>query len=455
MSKSGSAPPPAPLTRKQLSRAQRERQQRRYIVIASLVVFGLVLAIILFGVFDQTVLRPRQPVARVNDTQITRDEFVKAARFQRYQLVAQYGQTAQMAQLFATDEQTQQFFVQQLQQIALQLSDPATLGRSTIDGLVNDELIRQEAARRGISVTREEVDQAYREFFGFYPDGTPTPTQTGTLPPTWTATAPPPATATPDATQAAQLTAAPTLTPTETVEPTATLEPTATITPTATSTPGPSPTATATRTETPTATPFTTQGFATVEGEFRADLRQQTGMTEADLRRYFETRLLREKLVEMFAEQTATTAEFVRARHILLPDLETALSMQAELAAGADFAELAELYSLDTTSAVQGGDLDWFTRGMMVPEFEEAAFSLPVGQVSEPVQTQFGFHIIEVVDREERPLDAAALAEAREQALSDWLAAQRPALRPDGRPVVQIHDNWLGDVPTRPALPTG
>ena len=162
MSKTRSAPVAAP-TRKHLARAAREARQRRYIVIGTVVVAALVVLVVGFGVFDQTVLRPRQAVARVGDHNITRGEFVKAARFQRLQMVLQYSQLAQTAQLFGNDPQSQQYFQQQLDQISSQLSDLNTLGRNVLTSLQNDQLIRNEAARRGITVSADELDKAYQD----------------------------------------------------------------------------------------------------------------------------------------------------------------------------------------------------------------------------------------------------------------------------------------------------
>jgi parvulin-like peptidyl-prolyl isomerase len=88
----------------------------------------------------------------------------------------------------------------------------------------------------------------------------------------------------------------------------------------------------------------------------------------------------------------------------------------------------------------------------MVAAFEDAAFSLPIGEYSEPVQTEFGFHIIEVLERRQNPLDAAALEQARRQALEDWLTAQRTATMGDGRPLVEIRENWINDVPDSPTI---
>ncbi|SCZ81718.1 peptidylprolyl isomerase [Acidaminobacter hydrogenoformans] len=90
----------------------------------------------------------------------------------------------------------------------------------------------------------------------------------------------------------------------------------------------------------------------------------------------------------------------VRARHILVPALETAEEIAASIKAGQDFGEAAKAHSM-CPSKEQGGDLGKFGKGQMVPEFEEAAFSLAIGELSQPVQTQFGYHLIEVTEKDE------------------------------------------------------
>ena len=94
--------------------------------------------------------------------------------------------------------------------------------------------------------------------------------------------------------------------------------------------------------------------------------------------------------------------EEVRARHILVPTEEEAKAILVQLKNGADFAALAKEKSKDP-GAAEGGDLGYFTKDQMVPEFAEAAFKLQKGQISEPVKTQFGWHIIKVEDRRIKP----------------------------------------------------
>jgi parvulin-like peptidyl-prolyl isomerase len=93
-------------------------------------------------------------------------------------------------------------------------------------------------------------------------------------------------------------------------------------------------------------------------------------------------------------------AREIRARHILVGTEKEAKGIIAELKAGGDFATIAKAKSTDRGSAGKGGDLGYFTKGQMVPEFEAAAFALRPGQFTEePVKTQYGWHIIKVEDR--------------------------------------------------------
>ena len=136
----------------------------------------------------------------------------------------------------------------------------------------------------------------------------------------------------------------------------------------------------------------------TIERYIEKDLLSSLTISDADLRAAFNAN------PSLYADP-----EKVRARHILIAFPKGATSEQDKAAAiraqevytktskpGADFSNLAAEYSDDTASKVEGGDLGLFERGMMVPEFEKAAFSLKVGQVSEPVKTNYGYHIIKV-----------------------------------------------------------
>lgn len=121
------------------------------------------------------------------------------------------------------------------------------------------------------------------------------------------------------------------------------------------------------------------------------------------IRKLLESRIAisDEEIKAYFEENKATfTDELqVKASHILVESEATANEVKAKLAAGEDFAELAKTYSKDESNKAIGGQLGYFGKGKMVPEFEQAAFSLEIGKISEPVKTQFGYHIIKVEDK--------------------------------------------------------
>lgn len=107
------------------------------------------------------------------------------------------------------------------------------------------------------------------------------------------------------------------------------------------------------------------------------------------------------QLKEAYAKKAAAmkNEEEVKAKHILVGTEEEAKDIVKELKKGTDFAKLAKEKSMDKASGAQGGDLGWFTKERMVPEFAAAAFNLKKGDVSEPVKSSFGWHVIQLEDR--------------------------------------------------------
>lgn len=121
--------------------------------------------------------------------------------------------------------------------------------------------------------------------------------------------------------------------------------------------------------------------------------------------------------------------EQARARHILVPDLATANKVEADLKGGADFAAEAKKYSQDPGSKEKGGELGFFRRGQMVPAFDQAAFSLPVNKISEPIKSPFGYHIIQVEER--TPGQKATLANTKDKIVETLRQQQEaPLIQP-------------------------
>lgn len=165
---------------------------------------------------------------------------------------------------------------------------------------------------------------------------------------------------------------------------------------------------------------------------------EQNNQTEESYEKVIRLNLLQEKALTDGVEVTDEEIQAyydrqgteLNARHILVADEETAATVMEELEGGEDFAELAQEYSTDG-SAAEGGDLGWFGTGAMVPEFEEAAYSLEVDEISEPIQSQFGFHIIQVTDK--REVEGVEPLEGQEEEIRSELAmlnADQAALLP-------------------------
>ena len=122
---------------------------------------------------------------------------------------------------------------------------------------------------------------------------------------------------------------------------------------------------------------------------FEAELNKS--VSEADAKKFYDQQV-----------GSAKAQEEVRARHILVESEDLAKQLHARITKGEDFVALAKEHSKDPGSKDEGGDLGYFGKGQMVPVFEETAFALKAGGVSEPVKSQFGWHIVKVEDRRAR-----------------------------------------------------
>lgn len=168
-------------------------------------------------------------------------------------------------------------------------------------------------------------------------------------------------------------------------------------------------------------------------------LLEQQGLTEDSLAREIRNGLIVEAAytdgIEVSDEEIEAHYERmqyeIKARHILVEDEETAEEVVKKLADGEDFKKLAKEYSTDLSNAEEGGDLGFFPAGTMVPEFEEVAFNLDIGEISDPVETQFGYHIIELLEKEEVEEEIGTLEESEEtirQQLVDSKVDQQEAV---------------------------
>lgn len=127
--------------------------------------------------------------------------------------------------------------------------------------------------------------------------------------------------------------------------------------------------------------------------------------------------------------------EQVKGKHILVKTEKEAQDILSQLKAGTDFAELAKKHSTDEGSKDKGGDLGWFSRGQMVPEFEKVAFELAPGATSDPVKSQFGYHVIRVEEKKEalqktfeevkEQVKQTLLSKKQQEKVQSWITEQR------------------------------
>jgi parvulin-like peptidyl-prolyl isomerase len=355
-----------PLTRKQVSRREKERRQRLIMIGIAAVIGCLIVGILAYGFYMERVVKAGQPVAVVNGVTIPTETYEKRVLHQRMGIDRATQELLIQRAQFDPEEEQDQFLLQIIDQQLSQLSLQRTQvdGEGFVDELIQEELIRQAAEEQGVAVSSEEIDRRIEEYFG-YEGEQPTPVPSP---------------------------------PTETI--TGTAEMTPTVAP----------------------TPMTSERFDELYSEYLTGLQETIGMSEAEYREMVKAELLREKMEAPITEQVPTTELQIRARHILVDSRAEAEVVLKNLEEGEDFATLAEELSKDPGSAELGGDLGWFARGQMVPEFEEVAFSLEPGEFSAVVETQFGFHIILVEERDEdRELDAAMVNQRMTEAFQTWL----------------------------------
>lgn len=170
--------------------------------------------------------------------------------------------------------------------------------------------------------------------------------------------------------------------------------------------------------------------FETHSEDYRFPVRRSIEHVRFSGFQYREDMTVEDAEIEAFYNDNMdmfTQEEQVKASHILIGTInqnrppeeakKMAEDIYRQLQNGSDFAELAKEYSDDPGSAAKGGDLGFFPRGRMVGPFEDAAFGLQVDEVSQPVETQFGYHIVKVTDRREKKVQT--LEEAREQIVTN------------------------------------
>jgi len=329
--------------RRHASRRRREQELQRRIYIGLGVVLALVLLLIAVGALNEYVIKPNKPVATVNGDKIAQDAFKRRLRFEQDNLVAQINQYLQFGEQFANGGPNP--FLSTVQPMYNQLADPGQFAYTVLDKMIEDVVVKQLAEEYDATVTPEEVQAEIEKQFGYDREAEQANTESSD-----------------------------TVTNTKPV--------------------------------------MTEDEFQQRYNNYVQNLAEKGSLTEEEFRDLFATFLMRDKLMQKAPLEFDTTEEAVKARYILIkPEPEVPIEKREADALkkitdarkrivedGEDFAEVAKEVSEDPGSAPNGGDLGCFGKGQMVPEFEEAAFSLEKGEVSQPIKTDFGYHIIQVYD---------------------------------------------------------
>jgi peptidyl-prolyl cis-trans isomerase D len=454
MAKESSTKSPKTLTKKHLARIEKEKRQNRILTIGIITIIAAIAILVLFAMFSTQINKffketftDSRPVAKIGDTTITVKQFDDRVSYERYQLVSTF--TTYASSYFAS------FFQSQLLQVQNELDNYVQFGSDTLDKMIGEQALILKAKEMGITVTDAEVEKEIEENLSYFPNGTPTATlasptityyPTNTLssiqntltyktptaiPPSETPTiTETPGAGTPTAGPLGTTTVEPTL-PTETVVPTATVN----LTPTETETPA------------PTATVYTKAGYDAFYSTIVANLSTNAGFSDQELREYVRTVLYERKVFAEVSKTVAVEQDMVWARHILVADEATANEVLAKLKAGGDWNALAAQYSTDTSNNTTGGDLGWFAKGTMVSAFETSAWALKVGEISAPIKTDYGYHIIQVLGHEKRQLTADELSTAQNAAYQKFIDDAKTEF------IVTKYDIWASNVPTTPAIP--
>ena len=390
------------LTPKHIARADREQSLRNRILAGAGLTLALVIGLLTYGWIQVNVIQPPQPVAIVNGQEISTGMFRDRVKLVQYNLQSQYSSLNSILAVVGDDPQARSTYQSQLNNVTQQLASPLFVGSSVLDGLIQEALIEQEANRRGITVGESDIELSIEQNFGFSDQPTPV---------------------------ASALPSGGSPTPSE-----------SSATPS-----GSGPTATASVAPA-IATPYTRELFERNYQAFIIELRS-FGVRESAVRSELQAQLYRERLGVTFEAEVPRVQEQVWARHILVDEEALAAELLEQVRSGADWEALALENSTDESNKAEGGDLGWFARGRMVEPFEQAAFAGQVGDVVGPVQSDFGWHLIEILGHEDRDLSDSEFRAAVARAFDEWLNGSREAAE------VTIRDYWIERVPAPPILP--
>lgn len=341
------------MTRRQLSRHQREVRRQRIALIAVAAALAVALFIPIYGYWRETYAKGGEAIAVVQGQPISTELYARFLGYQE-QVVEAQAKRLSDATATATDDaakQSLQLQQQNLQQRAQSLSDDA------LAYLVERPFVLSEAGKRGLTASPQEIDRALQQEMSSYPNYGLRYQSLSDVP------------------------------------------------------------------------DDKLVSLDKAKSDLKALLGSSQFLTEDQVRDLVLTqRVLRGKILAALSEGVPTSGEQVQARHILVDTEDKAKAARDRIAKGEDFAAVAKEVSTDTGSKDKGGDLGWFTRDQMIKEFADAAFSLPVNEVSQPVKTTYGYHLIQTLEKaDNRPFERAYVDQLKGSKFADWISSQETA----------------------------
>ena len=464
-------------------RREEEEKQMKWLKIFGMAVCAVVVVLLVVGTIVGIVNKPsRKTVAKVGDETIKLDEFQSAVSLQRANINNNYQYMQQLYGMFGMqiDESTRESY-------AAQMSDAykGLLGQQVLSNMIDQRVMAYGAEKEGITVSDAEVEAYYKGMFQYYPEGTPTAAPTSEpfeATPTvtdeqlailrYTETPLPtevpaedetaenvPAESEEPASAEAEETVEETVEEslTEAAEEAVTTEETieesvdeAVEKAEAEISEETEVAAEETQTEevpaeptlAPTPTVYTEDMFKQYESYYFAN---NYYFNKDYLKKELKYELLEKKVKDQIETTVPRTADMVWARHILVETEEEALAALERIKAGEEWGDVAAEVSTDSTAS-KGGDLGWFTEGTMVTEFNDAAFSQEVGTISDPVKTDFGYHLIQVIAHEEHPYTSSQYNTAVENAYQKWLNGYSEQMD------ISFESDLTDKTPTEPAF---
>ena len=370
---------PAKLTRKQSSRLERERRLERYLIIGAIVVAVAVVGVLAYGLINEYVIKAASSVATVGTTQIRTDEFQSRVRFLRANMALQLQQWEEQRRSIDPSTETSDLVLSYIDQSIRQLEatlaeeNKGFIGAQAIDQLVRHELVRQEAARRGIDISPDEVQREIELEFNYDRDAAPPPVAS-----------------------------------TEVISPE--LEPQ------------------------PVPTPVSEESFREQYDYFTKDILKPLGITDKQYRLWAEADVLDSMLRQEMAADLPSEAEQIQFRLLVVGDADHAQELSARFDGGEAFQTLVDQIEADEDTTDYVREFEWLpilqVEEALGPDVAAELWGLEPSAFAGPIASGDGlqFYIPDVLGHEVRTIEEGLIDTLADALFEEWVTAQMDSI---------------------------